>query len=67
MIERICKNCRHSIEHELDKDWLHCVLGQSENGEAIFPQSLAVAQDYESYRAFLEVRPHFGCNQFEGL
>jgi hypothetical protein len=63
--KRICKNCKFVRQWgKENKDRLFCALATSIDGDALF-ESKAVAQDYESYQATLDVKPTFGCNQFK--
>jgi hypothetical protein len=60
---KTCINCKW--HHKLSSTYKVCELTKCENGVAIHPETLAVAQDYESYAASLEVKDNFGCIQFE--
>lgn len=54
-----CSTCKH---------WNaagECELAGSADGIATHPSSLAVAIDWESYKADLNTKADFGCNQWK--
>jgi hypothetical protein len=48
-----------------DADWGRCVLTATLSAKAEHPQSLALAQDAESYYAALDTHRDFGCVQYQ--
>lgn len=67
-----CKDCKHWQSPErLEKIYLHsfkmgrCELAGSSESYADHPESLAFAEDVESYSAWLNTSPDFGCVQWE--
>ncbi|MFA4974556.1 MAG: hypothetical protein WC683_18265 [bacterium] len=64
---RTCEPCRWWDADKVYRvaGWGKCGLAESDCSYAIYKRSLAVAQDYEGYRAHLETRHDFGCVQWE--
>ena len=66
-----CKACRHWLPEPTKHDTFgrlargYCQLAESGSGYAYVPDSLAVAQDAESYRAYLVTAETFGCVQWQ--
>lgn len=66
-----CKTCKHWDKAPSPPDTFgkpargYCKLSESSNGYADVPNSLAVAQDGESYRAYLVTAESFGCVQWQ--
>ena len=61
-------NCQSCIFWREDKSkgnqgWGDCSLTRSTFGKPAFERSFAVAQDYESYEAWLRTHHTFACNQ----
>lgn len=54
-----CATCKHWTRDH------HCERAQSDFGYATDSGSLAVAHDVESYKAYLETKPDFGCVMHE--
>lgn len=62
-----CRDCRHWMAvDERDADLQRpCAMTLRDDDEPAQPTSLAIAQDYECYRAWLTTAADFGCVQFE--
>lgn len=61
-----CKTCKWWEVYNRKKDeWGSCGLADSNRAVAEYPQSLAIAQDYEAHMAYLETHRTFGCVQWE--
>jgi len=57
-----CKTCRFwRVESWHDEGWGICTQTISEDGKPTVPDTLAVAQDYESYCATTHTEKDFGC------
>lgn len=61
-LERTCRWC---FWWSRRRTAMVCSRASSENGDADFDDSLAVAQDGESYQAWLVTHAEFGCVQFQ--
>jgi predicted ATP-dependent serine protease len=62
-----CQTCKHwngFTESYMRQGWGQCEMTSSESGEGS-PESLAVAQDYESYAAILETAAEYGCVMYQ--
>lgn len=59
-----CATCRWWSTDVAEQERGHCGLAHSVEGRAEHQQSLAVAQDGESYSAWLVTGPDFGCVQW---
>lgn len=59
-----CENCKHSTDG-CESGWLNCNMAEYDGCEEGRKDALAIAQDADGYRAWLKVRPNFGCIQFE--
>lgn len=66
-----CKDCRHWKRDRAGSgtrtEWHACALADSDNDEAVYSGSLAIAQDVDMFEAWLETSPQFGCVQFAPL
>jgi len=61
-----CKDCKYFEPNpHCPEDWGVCARARSDHGKAQDGRSLAVAKDFESFQADLQVSPDFGCVQFE--
>lgn len=63
--KKICKNCVHWKSISPGSPNHCCLKASSSDGSADDLSSLAIAKDSESYRAYLETQPEFGCIQWE--
>ena len=59
-----CKNCKY-FEPDDNASWGECIRAESNRGVPVYTNSLAVAQDTETFHAFLKVHEDFGCVMFE--
>lgn len=60
-----CKKCKYFRPHDYDETRGICSKTETVAGDPYHEDSLAVARDAESYRAYLEVHEDFGCVMFE--
>lgn len=62
-----CKNCKRWERSDTKgfENWGECLLAGSYNAEPVYPDSLAVANDFEGYAASLSTEERFGCVQWE--
>ena len=59
-----CNDCEYWEAPEMG-EWGSCKLADSENGDPTHEESMAVAVDFEGYRASLSTHKNFGCVQWE--
>ena len=59
-IQGYCATCKH-----WEQSSGHCLLATTDSGRPLCKDSLAVAEDAESYMAWLVTKADFGCVQYE--
>jgi len=62
-----CETCRHwKGGGDLPENWAVCQLTDCEEGERLFPQTLAYAEGRDQEWAILHTHATLECNQWEG-